>query len=193
LKYDTQGNLESREYEVHTYHKDNLPAHIRGKAVYHTWKFAPGNSYEVPFEGQSQECEFINRHWYWIEWDNKRNNGEGCYTFNPTEDCIIALKEHGLGTEEDHYRETKSKENLDKGDESSDETESFKETDSSKDKEHTPVASSPIKQIARSLGEYIAIKETQQIVQATQQLSLGPPVTTMAIATIARAGGSRQV
>src|SRR6266850_2443146 len=50
--------------------------------------------------------------------DNHRNNGEGCYTFNPTEDCIIAPKEHGLGTEEDHYRETKSEEDLDKGDES---------------------------------------------------------------------------
>src|SRR6266850_5141731 len=152
LKYDVQGNLESGDYKVHTHHKDNLPAHIRGKAIYHMWKFASGNSYEVPFEGQSQECEFINRHWYWIEWDNKRNNGEGCYTFNPTEDCIIAPKEHRLGTKEDHYCETKSEEDLDKGDESS------KETDSSKNKEHMPVASSPIEQIAKSLGEYIATK-----------------------------------
>jgi|SRR6267142_3462372 len=71
LKYDVQGNLESGEYEVQTHREDNLPAHIRGRAIYHMWKFAPGNSYKVPFEGQSQECEFINRHWYWIEWDNK--------------------------------------------------------------------------------------------------------------------------
>src|SRR6267142_3672577 len=160
LKYNVQGNLESGEYEVHTHRKDNLPVHIQGKAIYHTWKFALGNSYEVPFEGQSQECEFINRCWYWIEWDNKRNNGEGCYTFNPTKDCIIAPKEHRLGTKEDHYHETKSEENLDKGDESSEETESSKETDSSKDKEHTPIASSPIERIAKSLGEYIATKET---------------------------------
>jgi len=157
------------------------------------WKFAPGNSYEVPFEGQSQECEFINRRWYWIEWDNKRNDGKGCYTFNPTEDCIIAPREHGLGTEEDHYRESKSEEDLDKGDESSEETESSKETGDSKSKEHTPVASSPIERLAKSLGEYIATKETQLIAQATQQLSLGPPDTTMATATIARAGGSGQV
>jgi len=131
-------------YEVHTHRKDNLPAHIRGKAVYHTWKFAPGNSYEVPFEGQSQECEFINRCWYWIEWNNKRNNGKGCYTFNPTKDCIIAPKEHGLGTKEDHYREPKSEEDPDKGDESSEETESSKDTG----KERTPVASSPVEQLA---------------------------------------------
>jgi len=137
LQYDTQGNLESGDYKIWTCRSDNLPAYIRGKAEYHKWTFAPGNSYEVPFEGQSQECEFINRRWYWIEWDNQRNNGEGCYTFNPTEDCIISPKDHGLGTEEDHYRELKSEEDLDKGDESS---ESSKETDSSKDKEHTPVA-----------------------------------------------------
>jgi len=145
--------------------------HIRGKAIYHTWKFTPGNSYEVPFEGQSQECEFINRCWYWIDWDNKRNNGEGCYTFNPTEDCIIAPKEHRLGTEEDHYHEPESKEDLDKGDESSEETESSK----SKGQESTQIASSPVEQLAKSLGEYIATKETQQIVQATEQLSLGLP------------------
>jgi len=181
LKYDVQGNLESGEYEVHTRRKDNLPVHIRGKAIYHTWKFAPGNSYKVPFEGQSQECEFINRHWYWIEWDNKRNNREGCYTFNPTEDCIIAPKEHGLGTEKDHYCEPESKENPDEGDESSEETESSK----SKGQESTQIASSPVEQLAKSLGEYIATKETQQIVQATQQLSLAPLVTTMATATIA--------
>src|SRR6267142_490880 len=191
--HDVQGNLESGTYEVHTRREDNLPVHIRGKAEYHTWSFTEGNSYEVPFEGQSQECEFINRHWYWIEWDNQRNNGEGCYTFNPTEDCIISLREHGLGTEEDHYREPKSEEDLDKGDESSKETEGSKESGDSKSKEHTPVASSPIERIAKSLGEYIATKETQQIVQATQQLSLGPPVITMATATIARAGGSGQV
>src|SRR6266850_4896791 len=145
LNYDMQGNLESGDYEVHTRCKDNLPAHIRGKAVYHTWKYTPGNSYEVSFEGQSQECKFINRRWYWIDWDNKRNDGKGCYTFNPTEDCILTPKEHGLGTKEDHYCEPKSEEDPDKGDESSEETESSKDTG----KEHTPVASSPVEQLAR--------------------------------------------
>jgi len=179
LNYDMQGNLESGDYEVHTRCKDNLPAHIRGKVIYHEWKYDPGNSYKVPFEGQSQECEFINRHWYWIEWDHKRNDGKGCYTFNPTKDYIIALKEYGLGTKEDHYREPK--ENLNEGDESSEETESSK----SKGQESTQIASSPVEQLAKSLGEYIATKETQQIVQATEQLSLGLPQMTMATATIA--------
>jgi len=145
------------------------------------WKFAPGNSYEVPFEGQSQECKFINRHWYWLDWDNKRNNGKGCYTFNPTEDCIIAPKEYGLGTEEDHYHEPKSEEDLGK-----EETESSKETESSegKGKEQTLATRSPIASFAELLGEYIATKETQQIVQAIEQLSLGLPEITMATATI---------
>src|SRR6267142_374979 len=161
------------------------------RAIYHTWDFAPGNSYEVPFEGQSQECEFINRCWYWIGWDNKRNNGEGCYTFNPTEDCVISPKAHGLGTEEDHYRELPSEENLNEGDESS-KTESSKGTGSSKDKEQAPVVSSPIERIAKLLRKYIATKEMQQIVTATQQLSLGPPTIGMATTMIARAGGSGQ-
>jgi len=140
------------------------------------------SSYEVIFRGESLECEFINRHWYWIQWDNKWNDRKGCYTFNPTYNYIITLKEYGLGIKEDHYCEpAKLEENLDEEDES------FKETDSSKGKarEQTPIVSSPIEQLAKSLGEYIATKETQQIVQATEQLSLGPPQAMMAIATIA--------
>jgi len=44
-------------------------------------------------------------------------------------------KEYGLETKEDHYHKpTKSKENLDEGDESFKETESSKSTDSSKGK-----------------------------------------------------------
>jgi len=119
-------------------------------------------------------------------WDSKWNNGEGCYTFNPSYDYIIAPKEYGLGTEEDHYHEPKSEENLDKGDESSKETGSSKGTESSKGKgkEQTPVTRLPIEQLAESLGDYIVTKETQLIVQATEQLSLGPPQATMATATI---------
>jgi len=119
------------------------------------------------FGGESLECEFINRHWYWIQWDNKRNDRKGCYTFNPTFDYIIAPKEYELETKEDHYQEpTESEENLDQGDKSSKESESSKDTDSSKGKgkEHTPVARSPIERLAESLGEYIATKETQLIV-----------------------------
>jgi len=112
---------------------------------------------------------------------NKRNNRKGCYTYNPSYNYIIAPKEYGLGTEEDHYHEPLSEENLDEGDKSSDETESSK----SKGKESALIASSPVEQLTKSLGEYIATKETQQIVQATEQLSLGPPQATMATATIA--------
>jgi len=142
--------------------------HIRGRAIYHKWKFAPANSYKVTFGGKALECEFINRHWYWIQWDDKWNDRKGAYTFNPAYDYIITPKEYGLGTKEDHYYEPKSEENLDEGDESSKE-ESFKSTQSfkGKGKEQTPVTRSPIKQLAESLGEYIATKETQQIVQAT--------------------------
>jgi len=78
-------------------------------------------------------------------WDSKWNNREGCYTFNSSYDYIITLKEYGLGTKEDHYRESKSEENLDEGDKSSKE-ESFKSTQSSKGKgrEQTPITRSPI-------------------------------------------------
>jgi len=139
-------NLVGGDYLVNTQQEDNLPVHIRGKAIYHEWKFAPANSYKVVFGGDTLKCKFINRHWYWITWDDKRNDGKGAYTFNPTYDYIIALKEYGLGTKEDHYCEPKSEENLDEGDESSEETESSKDTNSSKGKgkEHTSVASSPI-------------------------------------------------
>jgi len=147
----------------------------------------------VVFGGDTLECEFINRHWYWIQWDSKWDNREGCYTFNPTYDYIITLKEYGLGTKEDHYREPKSKENLDKGDESSKESSKSAQSSKGKGKEQTPVTRSPIEQLAESLGEYIMTKETQQIVQATQQLSLAPPQTTMVTAMIARVGGSGQV
>jgi len=66
LNYNTQGNLMGGDYMVNTCREDNLPAHIQGKAIYHKWKFAPANSYKVSFGGESLECEFINRHWYWI-------------------------------------------------------------------------------------------------------------------------------
>src|SRR6266850_7132786 len=195
LNYNVHRNLEGGDYLVHTRREDNLPAHIRGKAIYHEWEFTPANSYKVVFGGKALECEFINRHWYWITWNSKWDNGKGAYTFNPAYDYIITPKEYELGTKEDHYHEPKSEENLDEGDESSKETESSKDTDSSKGKgkECTPVASSPIERLAKSLGEYIATKETQQIVQATQQLSLAPPVITMATAMIVRAGRSGQV
>src|SRR6267142_5898567 len=156
LNYNTQGNLMGGDYMVNTRREDNLPAYIQGKAVYHKWKFAPANSYKVTFGGDVQECEFINRHWYWIQWDDKQNNGKGAYTINPVYNYIIAPKEYGLGTEEDHYYEPQSKENRDEGDESSEETESSK----GKGKEHTPIASSPIERLTESLEEYIATKET---------------------------------
>jgi len=122
LNYNTHGNLKGRDYRVNTHQEDNLPAHIQGKALYHKWKNPTANSYKVTFGGKSLECEFINRHWYWIQWDTKWDNGKGCCTFDPTYDYIIAPKEYGLGTEEDHYQEPKSEENLDEGDESSDVT-----------------------------------------------------------------------
>jgi len=113
LIYDAQGNLE-RELT-----KSILAARTTYQRIYEgkqntTRGPSLRKQLRIPFEGQSQECEFINRRWYWITWDNKRNDGKGCYTFNPTEDCIIAPKEHGLGTEEDHYREPKSEETLTK-------------------------------------------------------------------------------
>jgi len=86
-----------------------------------------------------------------------------------------------------------SEENLDKGDKSSKETSSAGESSESKGREPSPIARSPVEQLARSLGEYITTKETQQIVQATKQLSLGPSQMTMATAMIAHAGGSGQI
>jgi len=119
------------DYLVNTQREDNLPTYIQGKAIYHKWKFAPANSYEVTFGDNVLECEFINRHWYWIQWDDKQNDGKGAYTFNPAYDFIIAPKEYRLGTEEDHYREPKPEESPGKGDESSEETGSSEDTDSS--------------------------------------------------------------
>jgi len=142
--------------------------------LYHKWKNTTANCYEVVFRGDTLECEFINRHWYWIQWDSKWDNGKGCYTFNPTYDCIISPKEYRLGTEEDHYCEPKSEENLDKGDKSSKESSKSTQSSKGKGKEQTPVIRLPIERLAESLGEYIMTKETQQIVQATQQLSLAP-------------------
>ena len=132
--------------------------------LYHEWQNPTANCYKVVFGGNTLECEFINRHWYWIQWNSEWDNGEGCYTFNPTYDYIITPKEYGLGTEEDHYHEPKSEENLDKGDESSKDTGSSK----GKGKEQTPVTRLPIEQLAEPLGEYIGSKETQQIVQAIE-------------------------
>ena len=143
--------------------------------VYHEWKLPEANSYEVAFGGEALECEFINRNWYWIQWDDKQNNRKGAYTFNPVYDFIIAPKEYGLGTEEDHYRKPKPEGSLDEESESSEESSTETESSKGKGKEQTPVARSPVASLAESLGEYIATKETQQIVQATQQLSLAPP------------------
>jgi hypothetical protein len=58
----------------------------------------------VAYGGQTRDVEFINRHWYWINWDEDRE-ADGAYTINLAYDFIIAPKEYGLGTEEDHYRE----------------------------------------------------------------------------------------
>jgi hypothetical protein len=82
----------------------NLPPHIKGKAIYHEWQHTAANSYKVAYGGQTRDIEFINRHWYWINWDEDRGV-DGAYTINLAYDFIITPKEYGLGTEEDHYCE----------------------------------------------------------------------------------------
>jgi hypothetical protein len=58
----------------------------------------------VSYGGETRDVEFINRHWYWLNWDDQRGEN-GAYTINPAYNFIIAPKEYGLGTEEDHYCE----------------------------------------------------------------------------------------
>jgi hypothetical protein len=68
------------------------------------WQHSDTNCYEVSYGGETRDVEFINRHWYWLNWDDQRGKN-GAYTINPAYDFIITPRKYGLGTEEDHYQE----------------------------------------------------------------------------------------
>jgi hypothetical protein len=102
FQYDSKRNLIGGNYIVWTQRSDNLPPHIKGKAIYHVWQHSDTNCYKVSYRGEIRDIEFINRHWYWLNWDDQRGENRA-YTINPAYDFIIAPKEYELGTEEDHY------------------------------------------------------------------------------------------
>jgi hypothetical protein len=102
FNYDDKGNLIGGDYIVQMQRRDNLPQYIKGKAIYHVWQHANTNYYEVSYRGETRDIEFINRHWYWLNWDDQRGK-DGAYTINPAYGFIITPKEYKLGTEEDHY------------------------------------------------------------------------------------------
>jgi hypothetical protein len=102
------------------------------------WQHTNANCYEVSYGGETRDVEFINRHWYWLNWDDQRGK-DGAYTINPAYDFIIAPKEYGLGTEEDHYRE--------EGETNSD--------TASKDEEHQP------KQEMHQVAEAVLLVEAE--------------------------------
>jgi hypothetical protein len=102
FQYDSKRNLIGGDYIVQTQRRDNIPTYIKGKAIYHVWQHSNANCYKVSYRGETRDVEFINRHWYWLNWDDHRGKN-GAYTINPAYDFIITPKEYGLGTEEDHY------------------------------------------------------------------------------------------
>jgi hypothetical protein len=102
FNYNINENLIGRDYLVHTQKSNNLLKHIKGREIYHKWQYTNANCYEILYRGQLLEVEFINRHWYWLDW-NKQRGKHGGYTINPAYDFIITLKEYRLGTKEDHY------------------------------------------------------------------------------------------
>jgi hypothetical protein len=102
FQYDSKRNLIGGDYIVQTQRRDNIPKYIKGKAIYHVWQHSDANCCKVSYRGETRDVEFINRHWYWLNWDDQRGKN-GAYTINPAYDFIITPKEYGLGTEEDHY------------------------------------------------------------------------------------------
>jgi hypothetical protein len=102
FNYDAKGNLIGGDYLVQTQKSDNLPMYTKGKAIYHKWQHTEANCYKVSYRGATKEIKFINRHWFWINWDKHRRKYGG-YTVNLAYNFIIAPKEYRLGTEEDHY------------------------------------------------------------------------------------------
>jgi len=139
----------------------------------------------VAYGGQTRDVEFINRHWYWINWDEDRGV-DRAYTINLAYDFIIAPKEYRLGTKEDHYHEV--------GKTTSDKENSESDNGTSTDNDQTLAANLPVQEFTKSLTEYIAKKDTEELVEATASLLISaPPTTTMSgSVTIAQAGGSRQ-
>jgi hypothetical protein len=123
----------------------------------------------VSYGGETRDVEFINRHWYWLNWDNQRGK-DGAYTINSAYDFIIAPKEYGLGTKEDHYQEegetTSNTASKNKENSGSDEDSTLQ------DNKQTPAANSPVHELARSLTTYIVRKETKELVEATASLSI---------------------
>jgi len=144
----------------------------------------------VSYGGETWDVEFINRHWYWLNWDKERGV-DRAYKINPAYDFIITPKEYRLGTEEDHYRE----EGKTTSDEESKEEENSGSDDStSTDNGQTPAVNLPVREFMRSLAEYIAKKDTEELVEAIASLTIStPPTTTMSgSVTIAQAGESGQ-
>jgi hypothetical protein len=128
----------------------------------------------VAYGGQTRDVEFINRHWYWIDRDEDRGV-EGAYTINLAYNFIITPKEYGLGTEEDHYRkegQTTSDE------ESKDKENSGSDDGTSTDNDQTLAANSPVLELTKSLVEYIAKKDTEELVEAIASLMISTPLTT---------------
>jgi hypothetical protein len=144
----------------------------------------------VAYGGQTRDVEFINRHWYWINWDEDRG-ADRAYTINLAYNFIIAPKEYRLGTEEDHYHE-EGKTTSDE--ESKDEENSGLDDGTSTDNNQTPAVNLPVQEFIKSLVEYIAKKDTEELVEATASLTISTPlITTMSgSVTIARAEGSGQ-
>jgi hypothetical protein len=142
------------------------------------------------YSGQTRDVEFINRHWYWINWDEDRGV-DRAYTINPAYDFIITPKEYGLGTEEDHYCE-EGKTTSDE--ESKDNENSGSDDGTSTNNNQTLAVNSPVQEFTKSLTEYIAKKDTEELVEPTASLTIStPPTTAMSgSVTIARAGGSGQ-
>jgi hypothetical protein len=135
----------------------------------------------VAYGGQTRDIEFINRHWYWINWDEDRGV-DRAYTINLAYDFIITPKEYGLGTEEDHYCE-KGKTTSDK--ESKDEENSGSDDSTSTDNDQTPAANSPVQELTKSLAEYITKKDTEELVEASLPISTLPTTTMSGSVTIA--------
>jgi hypothetical protein len=91
--------------------------------------------------------------------------------------CHIAPKEYGLGTEEDHYCE-EGETTSDK--ESKDEENSGSDDSTSADNDQTPAVNLPVQELTMSLAEYIAKKDTEELVEETASLPIStPPITAM--------------
>src|SRR3984893_254585 len=179
-------------YRVHTRTEDNLPTYIKGRAKFSKYGYLPAQSYTITDDGIDRDCKFINRRWYWLEYDGGGiSKNRGCFFVDPAADCILSPKSYGLGTEEEHFSYRETQQESEKGDSEGQRTPSA-QSNSSKGKALPSAVESPIEQFAKALGDYIATKETQQVVTQIEELSLAT-TSTMATATIARAGGSGTV